>query len=158
MWILWLILSAVLMVAEIFTLGFFLFWFGVGALAAAVVGFLGFGLGWQFMAFAAVSIVLTAMSRTIFARYLPHGEANAMKSAVDAFPGKIGTVTAASKGGMREAAVKVLGSTWTAYPQEGESDLIEGERVEVVEVRGSSIYVRRVRDELPEWRKDDGGK
>jgi membrane protein implicated in regulation of membrane protease activity len=157
MWILWLILAAALMVAEIFTLGFFLFWFGVGALAAAIVGFLGLGMGWQFMAFAVVSIVLTAMSRTIFARYLPHGEANEMKSAVDSFPGKIGTVTAASTGAMREAAVKVLGSTWTAYPQEGEPDLIEGEKVEVVEVRGSSIYVRRVRDELPEWREDGRG-
>ena len=153
MWILWLILAVGLMVAELFTLGFFLFWFGVGALAAAVVGFLGLGLGWQFMAFAVVSIVLTAMSRTIFAKYLPHGEANQMKSGVDAFPGKVGTVTGASKGALNEAAVRVLGSTWTAYPQAGEDALAEGEKVEVVEVRGSSIYVKKVRDELPEWRE-----
>ena len=30
--------------------------------------------------------------------------------------------------------------------------LTEGEKVEVVEIKGSSIYVRRIRDELPEWR------
>src|SRR6185503_2849047 len=97
-WILWLILGVGLIIAEIFTLGFVLFWFGIGALAAAVVGFAGFGLIWQFLAFATVSIALTAMSRTIFARYLPHGEGNAMKSGVDSLPGKIGTVTGASKG------------------------------------------------------------
>ena len=95
------------------------------------------------------------MSRTIFARYLPHGDGNAMKSGIDSLPGKIGTVLTASKGALNEGAVKVFGSTWTAFPLEGESELVEGEKVEVVEVRGSSIFVRPVRDELPEWRKNN---
>ena len=34
-WVLWCILGAILIVAEIFTSGFVLFWFGIGALAAA---------------------------------------------------------------------------------------------------------------------------
>src|SRR5437867_7629877 len=152
-WILWLILGVGLMIAEIFTLGFVLFWFGIGALAAAFAGYLGFGIGVQFLMFAIVSIALTAMSRTIFARYLPHSDADSIRTAVDALPGKVGTVTTASKGALNEGAVKVYGSTWTAYPIDDES-LIEGEKVEVVEVRGSSIYVRRMREELPEWRND----
>ena len=150
-WILWLVLGVVLIIAEIFTLGFVLFWFGLGALAAAAVGFMGLGVGWQFVAFAIVSISLTAMSRTIFAKYLPHSDP-AIKTGMDSLPGKVGTVTAASKGALQEAAVKVFGSTWTAYPLDGEIDLVEGEKVEVVEVKGSSIYVRRVTNELPEWR------
>lgn len=157
-WILWLILGVVLIIAEVFTLGFVLFWFGIGALAAALVGFLGFGLIWQFLVFAGVSIALTAMSRTIFAKYLPHGDGNAMKSGVDSLPGKIGTVTAASKGALQEGAVKVFGSTWTAYPIEGEKELVEGEKVEVVEIKGSSIYVRRVTNELPGWRGEESEK
>lgn len=151
-WILWLILGVILMVAEMFTLGFFLFWFGLGALAAALVGFVGLGFAWQFMAFATVSIVLTAMSRTIFVRYLPGGEGDTIKSNIDSLPGQIGTVTTASGGALKESAVRVYGSTWTAYPIDGETDLAEGEKVEVVEVRGSSIYVRRITNELPEWR------
>ena len=150
-WILWLVLAVGLIIAEIFTLGFVLFWFGIGALAAAVISFLGFDAAWQFAAFAIVSIALTAMSRTIFARYLPHGS-NGVKSGVDSLPGKIGTVSSPSNGALNEAAVKVFGSTWTAYPIDGEVALIEGEKVEVVEVRGSSIYVRRINDELPAWR------
>ena len=63
-------------------------------------------------------------------------------------------MTTASKGALREGAVKVYGSTWTAFPIDGETELIEGEKVEVVSVRGSSIYVRRVLNELPEWRGD----
>lgn len=153
-WILWLVLGVGLIVAEVFTLGFFLLWFGIGAIAAALVGVLGGGLLLQFLVFAIVSIGLTAMSRTIFATYFSHDDKNAMKSGVDALPGKVGTVSEASRGALNEGAVKVYGSIWTAFPIEGEPELIQGEKVEVVEVRGSSIYVRRVTNELPDWRKE----
>ena len=151
-WILWLVLGVGLIVAEIFTLGFVLLWFGIGAIAAAVVGAFGGGLLLQFLVFAIVSIALTAMSRTLFSTYFSHDDKNAMKSGVDSLPGKIGTVAASSKGALNEGAVKVFGSTWTAYPIDGESELVEGEKVEVVEIKGSSIYVRRVTNELPGWR------
>lgn len=154
-WILWLVVAVALIVAEIFTLGFVLFWFGIGAFAAAMVAFLGLGPGWQFAAFAVVSILLTAMSRTIFAQYLPHNDDNPMRSAIDSLPGMIGTVSIGSKGALNECAVKVYGSTWTAFPTAGEPELVEGEKVEVVEVRGSSIYVRPLQDELPGWRNND---
>ncbi|MCA1590636.1 MAG: NfeD family protein [Acidobacteria bacterium] len=153
LWILWLILGIALIIAEIFTLGFVLLWFGIGALAAGMVGLAGFGFVVQFIVFAAVSIALTAMSRTLFAKYLPHHDANALKMGVDSLPGQIGTVTAASKGALREGAVKVYGSTWTAFPID-ETELEEGEKVEVVSVKGSSIYVRRITKELAGWRDD----
>jgi membrane protein implicated in regulation of membrane protease activity len=155
-WILWVLLGVGLIITEIFTLGFVLFWFGIGALAAALVGFLGFGFGWQFMAFALVSVVLTAMSRTLFSKYFSHSEEDSLKTGVDALPGQIGTVSTASKGALHEAAVKVFGSTWTAFPIDEETPLVEGDKVEVVSVRGSSIYVRKISagKELPEWRNE----
>lgn len=152
-WILWCVLGVILIVAETFTLGFVLLWFGIGAFAAALIGFLGFGFLMQFVVFAVVSVVLTVMSRTLFANYLAQDE-NAVKIGLDALPGQIGTVTTASRGALQEAAVKVYGSTWTAFPIDEETILTEGEKVEVVSVRGSSIYVRRANRELPEWRKD----
>ena len=151
-WIAWLIIGVGLIVAEIFTLGFFLLWFGIGALAAALAGMAGAPFILQFGIFAFVSIALTAMSRTIFSRYLSHSAENTVKMGIDSLPGQIGTVTSASKGALHEGAVKVYGSTWTAFPIDGESDLLEGEKVEVVSIKGSSIYVRRVTNELPEWR------
>ena len=153
LWIVWLLLGAGLIVAEIFTLGFVLFWFGLGALAAAVAGFLGVGVGGQFLIFAIVSIGLTAMSRTIFAKYLPSHDGERLKTGAESLPGKVGTVIGASKGALGEGAVKVFGSTWTAYPIDDET-LIEGEKVEVVEVRGSSIYVRKATKELRGWKDD----
>jgi membrane protein implicated in regulation of membrane protease activity len=149
--IIWLVLGVVLIVAEVFTLGFVLLWFGIGAIAAAMVGLAGGGLGLQFLVFALVSVALTIMSRTLLYDYLPH-PGHILKSGIEALPGKIGTVTHESTGALHEAAVKVYGSTWTAYPIDAETQLKPGEKVEVVEVRGSSIYVRKATRELPDWR------
>jgi len=155
-YILWIVLGVGLIIAEIFTFGFVLFWFGIGALAAALAGFLGFGFGVQFLVFASVSIVLTLMSRTIFARYFAHGENDSVKMGMESLPGQIGTVTIASQGALQEGAVKVYGSTWTAFPIDSETALIEGDKVEVVRVQGSSIYVQKIEESrtLPEWREE----
>ena len=154
-WLLWIVFGVGLIIAEIFTFGFVLFWFGIGALAAALAAWMGVGFSLQFLVFAVVSIVLTVMSRTIFASYFRHGEQDLVKTGVDSLPGKIGTVTISSEGALKEGAVKVFGSTWRAYPIDGEKDLIEGEKVEVVSIEGASIYVRKINDikELPDWRK-----
>ena len=152
-WILWSILGAILIVAEIFTSGFVLFWFGIGALAAAFAGFIGIdSLVIQFMIFATVSISLTAASRTIFLNYFSRERTGqSLRSGVDALPGKIGTVVSSSRGALQEGAVKVFGSTWTAYPAQGEPPLEAGERVCVESVEGASIYVKRMGGE-PDWR------
>ena len=154
LWVLWSILGAILIVAEMFTSGFVLLWFGIGALAAAFLGFIGVdSLVVQFMVFAIVSIALTAASRTIFINYFSREKSGqSLRSGVDALPGKIGTVVSSSTGALQEGAVKVFGSTWTAYPAAGEAPLEAGERVCVESVEGASIYVRRVGSE-PDWRQ-----
>ena len=151
-WILWTVLGVILVIAEVFTAGFVLLWFGVGALAAALAGFLGAGLATQFIVFIAVSTGLTALSRTIFVNYFAgRDEESGLKSGAEALPGKVGTVVGSSQGAINEGAVKVFGSIWTAYPAEGEPPLEAGDRVVVESLRGASIYVRRA-DTLPEWR------
>src|SRR5690242_11170535 len=153
LWVFWTVLGAILIVAEIFTSGFVLLWFGIGALAAAFLSLIGIdSLAIQFLLFAGVSSVLTAASRTIFINYFSREKTGqSLRSGVDALPGKIGTVVSSSKGALQEGAVKVFGSTWTAYPAAGEEPLEAGERVCVESVEGASIYVRRVGAE-PDWR------
>ena len=153
-WVLWCILGAILIVAEIFTSGFVLLWFGIAALVAAFAGLLGVdSLALQFLIFAVVSIALTAASRTIFINYFSREKTGqSLRTGVDALPGKIGTVVSSSKGALQEGAVKVFGSTWTAYPAEGESALEDGERVRVESSQGSSIFVRRMDEGGADWR------
>ncbi|HEX8181671.1 MAG TPA: NfeD family protein [Pyrinomonadaceae bacterium] len=152
-WVIWVVLGVILMVAEIFTPGFVLLWFGLGALAAALASLAGFGYPFQFLIFFVVSMALTIASRTIFTKYFVRKElAGGLKTGVDALPGKVGTVVTSSRGALNEGAVKVYGSVWTAYPAEGEPELEAGDRVVVESVRGASIYVRRVPPALPDWR------
>ncbi len=153
-WILWTVLGVILIIAEVFTPGFVLLWFGIGALAAAFAGIIGLdSLPLQFLVFAVVSVALTAASRTIFVNYFSREKTGSdLKTGVHALPGKVGYVVSSSRGALNEGAVKVFGSTWTAYPAEGEEPLEAGERVEVMRVQGASIYVRRI-GHAPDWRQ-----
>ena len=155
-WIFWTILGAILIVAEIFSTGFVLLWFGIGALAAALANLLGVhSFVAQFLIFAVVSVALTAASRTIFVNYFSREKTGGdLKTGMETLPGKIGTVISSSRGALNEGAVKVFGSTWTAYPADGEEPLEAGDRVEVERVDGSSIYVRRM-DQGRDWRGKD---
>jgi membrane protein implicated in regulation of membrane protease activity len=97
---------------------------------------------------------LTALSRTIFSKHFLSRESEFPKIGIESLPGQVGTVTSNSRGGLNEAAVKVYGSEWTAFPVDGESELLKGEKVEVVSVTGATIYVRKVKRELPGWKQD----
>ena len=136
-----------------FTTGFVLLWFGIGALVAALLALTGLvGLPLQILTFLAVSVALTIASRTIFERFLLRGSpGRELKTGVDTLPGRIGVVVEASKGAMHEGAVRVFGSTWRAFPSVGEEPLKDGEQVQVERVEGATVYVRRV-DSEPSWR------
>ena len=157
-WIFWIILGAILVIAEIFTTGFVLLWFGIGALAAGLAGLVGIhSITLQFLIFAVVSIALTAASRTIFVNYFSREKSGGdLKSGFEGLPGKMGTVVSSSRGALHEGAVRVFGATWTAYPADGEEPLEAGDRVVVERIQGASIYVRRVGQER-DWRGKELG-
>lgn len=154
LWYIWLIIGALFVVAEIFTSGFVLLWFGVGAFVAALLALTGLvGLPVQVIVFLAISVALTIASRTIFERILMRGSpGRELKTGIDSLPGQTGLVVNSSTGATREAAVRVFGSTWRAFPAEGEEPLTEGEQVTIDRVEGASVYVRRV-DGEPSWRR-----
>lgn len=154
-WIVWAIFGVIMIIAEIFTPGFVLLWFGVGALAAAFLGLIGVGIPLQILTFVVVSVALIAMSRTIFVNYFSREHSDGdLKSGVDAIPGQVVTVISASAGGDHAAEVKLFGSVWTAFPVDGETPLKIGDRVQVESVKGASLYVTKMHH-LPEWREPD---
>ena len=144
-WIVWLILAAIFIGIEALTPGFFLLWFGIGALAAAITALLGIGsVGIQIIIFLVVSVVLLVASRTLLDRFLHRDESQQqLKTGVETMIGQIGTVVEGSGGALNQAAVKVYGSVWTAFTIEGERPLKEGEMVSIERVESNAIYVRR---------------
>lgn len=154
-WVLWVIFGVFFIIAELFTLGFVLLWFGIGAIAAALAAYLGVGVFGQFLIFAVISTVLTVMSRTIFDNVFKFAGDEEIKMGIDTLPGQIGTVKKSSKGALKQAIVNVYGSDWNAFPIDDYTNFEEGEKVEVVKVEGSSIYVRKTgKKELPDWRSE----
>ncbi len=142
MWIIWLVIAALLMAGEVATTGFFLLWFGIGAVVAAVAALLGVSsLPLQIIIFLVVSILLVIGSRTIFEKYLT--KHNSLKTGVDSMIGEIVSVVEASQGARNEAAVKAFGSVWTAIPVAGEEPLQIGESVKIDRVDGNTVYVYR---------------
>jgi membrane protein implicated in regulation of membrane protease activity len=144
-WIIWLIIAAIFAVAEVLTPGFVLLWFGVGALAAALLALLGVqSVAAQIIIFLLVSVALVIASRTIFERFLRRTkDTNELRTGVEQMIGQVGMVVEASRGSLREGAVKIYGSVWTALPVAGEDLLHEGESVTVERVEGNTLYVRR---------------
>src|SRR5437868_3875826 len=154
LWYMWFILAALFVVAEMFTSGFVLMWFGIGALIAGLFALTGFiGLPLQIAVFLIVSILLTIASRTIFERFfLRDSPGRELKTGMETLPGRIGVVVEKSSGATREAAVRVFGSTWRAFPANDEDEALrEGEKVIIERVEGASVYVRHA-DSEPSWR------
>ena len=64
-WWIWMIIAAFFLISEIFTAGFFLLCFGIGAAAAGFLALFGSGMAWQLLAFIAVSLITFAASRKL---------------------------------------------------------------------------------------------
>ena len=63
MWHIWLILAGIFFVIEIATIGFLVFWFGVGALLAMIVSFFTDSLAIQTTVFVLSSTILLFFTR-----------------------------------------------------------------------------------------------
>ncbi len=144
-WVIWLIIAAVFAFAEVFTPGFVFLWFGVGALATALLALLGVeSIAAQIIVFLIVSVAFVIASRTILERFfIRSSDSPNLRSGAETMIGQLGTVVESSRGPLNEGAVKIYGSVWTAFPAEGEWPLKEGDSVSVERIEGNSIYVRR---------------
>ncbi|MFC1682965.1 NfeD family protein [Candidatus Zixiibacteriota bacterium] len=142
-WWIWMILAAICIVAEIFTAGFFILWFGVGALVAGILALLGAGTGWQWAAFVVVSGVLFVISRRFAERFTkkqPPG------IGADRFLGKRGVVLEEIDNTKNTGRVRIDKEEWRADSDTGKT-IAEGVRVEVVKLDGTHVVVKPFEEE-----------
>jgi len=138
-WLIWAVLAAAFLVGEIFTAGFFLLWFGVGAAAAAVLARLGLGASYQWGSFALISGALVVLSRK-FAQKVTKEPPEGVGA--DRVIGKVGVVLERIDPTTDSGRVRVEKEEWRAESQGGRT-IEEGERVEVVGVSGTHLIVKR---------------
>ena len=141
-WHVWLLLGLALVVAEILIPAFFVLWFGVGALVAALLAFLGMSQAVQVSAFLAISFLLLVFSRTIFQSMLFRSQ-QSVATNVEALKGRQAVVLKAIDGSLKTGSVKIGGEVWSAICEE-ETQILEGAKVEVLDVVGNKVQVKPI--------------
>ncbi len=145
--IIWIILIIVFAVGEIITVGLTSIWFAGGALAALLVSALGANEIVQVIVFVAVSLLLLFFTRPWALKYLkPHLTRTNYEEALEQ---KVNvTETIDNTKGTGTAVLK--GQEWTARAYEDGTVLEAGTIARVKEIRGVTLYVVPVKEEIEE--------
>ena len=138
-WMLWLGLAALCIIGEIFTAGFFLLWFGIGAGVACLMAVLGVGIVWQWIGFILVSGVLFAISRK-FAERITKKQPQGIGA--DRAIGKRGIVLEEIDNAKNTGRVRVEKEEWNADSKTGEV-IKTNTRVVVTHVEGAHLIVQK---------------
>ena len=136
--IVWLVILAVMIVLEIFSLGLTTIWFGIGAIGAAIVSWMGYGIWVQLIVFAVLSVIAMAVFRPLAVKYLNKDKE---KTNIDGVVGEVVVVTKEVNNEMAAGEVQLNGMSWTARSQDGRV-IPEAERVTVVSVQGVKLIVK----------------
>lgn len=140
----WAVLAAILIVLEIFTAGFFMLPFGLGAAVAAAMEWLLPGkVGLQWIAFIVVSGVALVLLRR-FADQITHDPPENV--GVDRVLGKVGVVTEALDPMSPIGRVRIHREEWRAETPD-DSSLPEGTKVVVERIEGTRLIVVPLKDE-----------
>ncbi len=137
-WWIWLVIAAFFIIAEVFSTGFFILWFGIGAAVAGILALLGVSIVWQWVAFVIVSGVLFIVSRRFAERFTkkqPPG------IGADRFVGKIGIVLEEISNVENVGRVRIDKDVWRA---DSETDVAipKGTKVIVTRLDGTHLVVR----------------
>jgi len=142
-WYIWMIIAALFVVGEIFTAGFFLLWFGIGAAVAGVLAIFGLEFGWQLGSFVLVSGVLFVVSRRFaekFSKKQPPG------IGADRVIGKEGIVLEEIDNAKNIGRVRLKKEEWRADSETGEVIPVEN-KVEVIRLDGTHLVVKKIKEE-----------
>lgn len=132
------VIAAIFVISEIFTAGFFILWFGIGAAIAGILALLGVGTVWQWLAFVIISGVLFAVSRRFaerFSKKQPPGVG------ADRFIGKIGVVLEDINNIKNSGRVRIDKDEWRA-DSDTEEVITKGTRVIVTGLDGTHLVVK----------------
>ena len=138
MWHIWLILAGVFFVIEAFTIGFLVFWFGIGALLAMIVSIFTDNIFLQSAVFIISSTILLFFTRPFVNRFSKN---NNVQTNAFSIIGKKGIVTQTIDPISGKGQVKVGSEKWSAKSLNN-SKIEEGLEVEVVEIDGVKAVVK----------------
>ena len=146
----WIVIAIFFFLTEVFTAGFVLLCFGIGALGAALVAFLGAGLAWQILVFIVVSIAAVVLARPFADRISRPG---VQQIAGNRLIGKWAVVLQTVDPMANTGTVRVESERWRAESLDGDQ-LEVGEVVKVFGVDGVRLQVRAADNAVDPERAD----
>lgn len=142
-WLIWFLSAIVLIVAEMFTAGFWLACLAVGCVVAGLVGLIPFaGLTLETVAFTATSLASMIGLRPFMLRRFQLGPGAGVRTGVDALLGKRGVVLERIDPVSRQGRVKVEGEDWRGASVD-DTPIEAGARVTVIQVDGTTLVVEK---------------
>ncbi len=140
MWILWLVLCGVFLIAEIFTVSFLLFWPGIGSFLAFITSLITDNIAIQIGVFVISTTLMILFTKPLVNRLFKNTNTTKMNS--NSLIGKTAIVvkdinTLESKG-----QVKVNGELWSAFTSDA-SIIEKGSTVIVEALEGVKLKVRK---------------
>ena len=139
MWQFWLIAAGFFVVLEIATMGFLVFWFAIGALAALAISFVTDSILIQALVFLVVSTILLFATKPLVNKFLPND--SFIKTNSYTVEGKVGKVTVDIEPIEGKGQVKVDGETWSAKSAD-EAYIPKDTEIIVEKIEGVKVIVK----------------
>ena len=137
MWYIWLIAAIIFFLIEIATVGFLIFWLGIGALCAMVTSFLTDNILIQTGVFVVVSAILIPITKPFVDKYF---NKKTVPTNSYSILNKTGIVTKAITSPDGIGLVKIDGEVWSAKSKDN-TEIKEGTEVEILKIDGVKIIV-----------------
>lgn len=142
MWYIWLIAAGVFFIFEIATVGFLIFWLGIGSLLAMIVSFFTDSLPVQMAVFVVSSCILIPLTKPLIDKYINKGDS--LKTNVFSLINKHGVVTMEIDPIEATGQVKINGEIWSAASFDN-TKIFVGTEVEVIKLDGVKVFVSPIK-------------
>ena len=142
MWVWWVGIAVVFAVYEMFTFTFLTIWFAIGAGVAALLAYFNVHIGYQWTAFAIVTVFLVAFTRRFSQKVTGKFQTKGVGS--DRFIGLRGKVTEDIDPVSRTGKAEVAHEIWLVLSETG-NKINSGAIVEVTGIDGTRLIVKEVK-------------
>ena len=139
MWQFWLILSGICLIIESFTLGFFVFWFAIGALFALIVSLFTTNIIIQSVVFVVTSTLLLLLTKPLIKSFVKMPKAKATN--VYGLINKEGIVLENIDSLNSTGKVKVNGELWSAI---SDTNIPKDSKIKVLSIDGVKLKVQKI--------------
>lgn len=135
--ILWGIVFAVMVIAELTTMQLVSIWFAAGAIAAFITALCGLGMGMQMFIFVVVSVVLLTVTRPLLKKFRV---GDSQPTNMDLDIGKTAVIIESVNNASDMGRARLNGVDWKAVSSDG-SVIPEGSIVKIDDIRGTKLFV-----------------